>query len=121
MNALAGALVVALTLEAGIAAGQIPGDGRPNIIFIMSDDHAAHAIGAYGSKVNKTPHLDRLAREGALLDQRVRDELDLHAEPRRDSHRAVFTPERRDGVQPLRQHADDGREAAAGGRLSHRA
>jgi arylsulfatase A-like enzyme len=40
---------------------------RPNIIFIMSDDHAAHAIGAYGSKVNQTPNLDRLAKEGALL------------------------------------------------------
>ena len=40
---------------------------RPNILFIMSDDHAAHAIGAYGSRVNQTPHLDRLAREGALL------------------------------------------------------
>jgi arylsulfatase A-like enzyme len=41
--------------------------GRPNIVYIMTDDHAAHAIGAYGSRVNKTPHLDRLAREGALL------------------------------------------------------
>jgi arylsulfatase A-like enzyme len=40
---------------------------RPNIIFIMSDDHAAHAIGAYGSKVNHTPHLDRLAKEGMLF------------------------------------------------------
>jgi arylsulfatase A-like enzyme len=40
---------------------------RPNIVFIMSDDHAAHAIGAYGSKVNETPNLDRLAREGAVL------------------------------------------------------
>src|SRR3954471_7639750 len=40
---------------------------RPNIIFIMTDDHAAHAIGAYGSRVNKTPNLDRLAHEGALL------------------------------------------------------
>lgn len=39
--------------------------GRPNIIFIFSDDHAQHAISAYGSKVNRTPHLDRLAREGA--------------------------------------------------------
>ncbi len=37
---------------------------RPNILFIMSDDHASHAVGAYGSKVNQTPHLDRLAREG---------------------------------------------------------
>jgi arylsulfatase A-like enzyme len=40
---------------------------RPNIVFIMSDDHAAHAIGAYGSRVNETPNLDRLASEGALL------------------------------------------------------
>src|SRR5262245_63732415 len=40
---------------------------RPNIIYIMSDDHAAHAIGAYGSHVNRTPNLDRLAREGAIF------------------------------------------------------
>lgn len=37
---------------------------RPNILFIMTDDHAAHAISAYGSRINKTPHIDRLAREG---------------------------------------------------------
>ena len=37
---------------------------RPNIVFIMSDDHAAHAVSAYGSKINKTPNIDRLAREG---------------------------------------------------------
>ena len=30
----------------------------------MSDDHASQAIGAYGSRVNQTPHIDRLAREG---------------------------------------------------------
>ncbi|MES3033804.1 MAG: sulfatase [Gemmatimonadota bacterium] len=41
---------------------------RPNIIYIMTDDHAAHAIGAYGSKVNTTPNIDRIAREGALLE-----------------------------------------------------
>jgi arylsulfatase A-like enzyme len=37
---------------------------RPNLVFVMSDDHAGHAIGAYGSAINDTPHLDRLAREG---------------------------------------------------------
>lgn len=37
---------------------------RPNILFIMSDDHAAHAISAYGSKVNKTPHLDSIGANG---------------------------------------------------------
>lgn len=41
---------------------------RPNIVFIMADDHAAHAISAYGSVVNKTPNIDRLADEGARLD-----------------------------------------------------
>lgn len=39
-------------------------DARPNIVFIMSDDHAAHAISAYGSKLIKTPNIDRLANEG---------------------------------------------------------
>ena len=37
---------------------------RPNILFIFSDDHAQHAISAYGSKVNRTPHLDRLGAAG---------------------------------------------------------
>lgn len=41
---------------------------KPNIIFVMSDDHAAHAISAYGSRVNSTPHMDRLASEGARMD-----------------------------------------------------
>ena len=57
---------MATLLAAGVGA-QTQRAGRPNIIYIMTDDHAAHAIGAYGSRVNKTPHLDRLAREGALL------------------------------------------------------
>ena len=30
----------------------------------MSDDHASHAISAYGSRINQTPHLDRIANEG---------------------------------------------------------
>ena len=40
---------------------------RPNIIFVFTDDHAAHAISAYGSKINTTPHMDRIAREGMLF------------------------------------------------------
>lgn len=40
---------------------------RPNILFIMSDDHAAHAISAYGSRINRTPHLDRIASGGMRL------------------------------------------------------
>ncbi|PXY01224.1 sulfatase [Marinifilum breve] len=42
---------------------------RPNIIFIMSDDHAYQAIGAYGSKMNETPNIDRLANEGMRFDK----------------------------------------------------
>ena len=42
--------------------------GRPNLLFIMSDDHAAHAISAYGSRINKTPNLDRLAAGGMRFD-----------------------------------------------------
>lgn len=38
---------------------------RPNILFIFSDDHAQHAISAYGSKVNVTPNIDRIAAGGA--------------------------------------------------------
>lgn len=41
---------------------------QPNIVFIMSDDHAAHAISAYGSRINQTPNIDRLANEGMRLD-----------------------------------------------------
>jgi arylsulfatase A-like enzyme len=42
---------------------------RPNILFIMTDDHAAHAISAYGSKINQTPHLDRLGAQGLRLNR----------------------------------------------------
>ena len=40
---------------------------KPNILFIFSDDHAAQAISAYGSKINKTPNIDRIASEGAIF------------------------------------------------------
>ena len=44
-------------------------DTRPNILFIMSDDHAYQALGCYGSKMNKTPNLDRIAKEGMRFDR----------------------------------------------------
>ncbi|MGB7880261.1 MAG: sulfatase-like hydrolase/transferase, partial [Ilumatobacteraceae bacterium] len=48
--------------------------GRPNLLFIMSDDHAAHAISAYSRAsrrpvLNDTPNLDRIANEGMRFDQ----------------------------------------------------
>jgi arylsulfatase A-like enzyme len=47
------------------------GATQPNILYIMSDDHTAHAIGAYGgrlAKLNPTPTIDRLAKEGIRFD-----------------------------------------------------
>ncbi|KAL3291452.1 DUF4976 domain-containing protein [Colletotrichum asianum] len=37
---------------------------RPNILFILTDDHAAHAMSCYGSRINETPNLDRIAKGG---------------------------------------------------------
>ncbi len=51
-------------LTSSLAASNAATEARPNILFIMSDDHAAHAISAYGSKINQTPNIDRLAKEG---------------------------------------------------------
>jgi N-acetylglucosamine-6-sulfatase len=54
-----------LCLLTGHAASAAP--QRPNIVFIFSDDHAVQSIGAYGSKINETPNIDRIAREGAVF------------------------------------------------------
>lgn len=55
----------------GIAAiGSATAAERPNILFIFSDDHAPHAIGAYDGwlkSVNPTPEIDKLAADGALF------------------------------------------------------
>ena len=44
-----------------------PEPKKPNIIFIMSDDHAYQAISAYSNKLIKTPNIDRIAEEGILF------------------------------------------------------
>ena len=43
-------------------------DKRPNILFIMSDDHASHAMSCYGSRINQTPNLDRISDGGIRFD-----------------------------------------------------
>ena len=74
--AASGALLVLIILSSASRLFSIPAShlekepgppDRPNIIFILSDDHAYQAIGAYGSKIARTPHIDRLAKEGALF------------------------------------------------------
>jgi arylsulfatase A-like enzyme len=59
------AILIGLVLLA--SARPTTGAERPNILFILSDDHAAHAVSAYGSRINRTPNIDRLARDGALF------------------------------------------------------
>jgi arylsulfatase A-like enzyme len=65
--AMLGGLLAMIATAAGVKA--VAADGRPNILFIMSDDHAYQAIGAYGSNRNKTPHIDRIAAEGVRFDR----------------------------------------------------
>ena len=74
MNTISRRSVLALPLIAcrplaDVAFAAAAGTARPNILFIMTDDHAAQAISCYGSKVNQTPHLDRLAKEGMRMDR----------------------------------------------------
>ena len=42
---------------------------QPNILFIFTDDHAFQSISAYGSKINQTPNIDRIAKEGIRFDR----------------------------------------------------
>lgn len=56
-------MLTTLLLAVCFATGTNAAD-RPNILFIFSDDHAEQAISAYGSKVNQTPHIDRIAQRG---------------------------------------------------------
>ncbi|MEM7314629.1 MAG: sulfatase-like hydrolase/transferase, partial [Planctomycetota bacterium] len=47
-------------------AGAFAADA-PNIVFIFSDDHAVQAISACGSRINETPNIDRIARDGCVF------------------------------------------------------
>lgn len=63
-------MLVLMSILAFFASSLAAAD-RPNILYIMSDDHAAHAISAYKSRlaeVAPTPNIDRLANEGALFE-----------------------------------------------------
>ena len=59
--------LIIITVCPAITAQQ-KGNG-PNIIIIISDDHAYQTISAYGSKLMKTPNIDRIANEGALFNK----------------------------------------------------
>ena len=62
-------LVALATFTVGCMTESTPDseDNRPNILFIMSDDHSERAISAYGSTLINTPNIDRLADEGMIF------------------------------------------------------
>jgi len=64
LGCMTGSAAALSVLTSCNSIGQTAEKKRPNIIFIMTDDHASHAMSCYGSKINKTPNLDRIAREG---------------------------------------------------------
>ena len=64
--------IVFTTAAALLAASVGPisaADGRPNILFIMSDDHATRAVSAYGNSLVATPNIDRIADAGMRFDR----------------------------------------------------
>lgn len=64
-----GSVLCALFSSCG-GSGKIVQDGRPNIIHIMTDDHAFQALSAYGgaiSKIAPTPNIDRIAQKGMIF------------------------------------------------------
>lgn len=69
VRSLAALACATLLLTAEAIAVAPAGKLRPNILYIMSDDHAFQAISAYGSNRNQTPHIDRIAREGIRFDR----------------------------------------------------
>ena len=56
-----------LVLLMSCAGNQKKKEKRPNILFIMSDDHAYQAISAYSNKLIKTPNIDRIAKDGMIF------------------------------------------------------
>src|SRR5690554_4165352 len=52
-----------------LASFYVHAQDKPNILIILSDDHAYQAIGAYGSKLMETPNIDRIAEEGVLFNK----------------------------------------------------
>jgi len=52
-----------------ILANQCYAQTKPNIVIIISDDHAYQAISAYGSKLMQTPNIDRIAKEGVIFNK----------------------------------------------------
>ncbi|MDG2292407.1 MAG: sulfatase-like hydrolase/transferase, partial [Phycisphaerales bacterium] len=57
-------LMLSLMLMAAPVPSVAPQPQRPNILFIYTDDHSSAAVSCYGSGLNHTPNIDRIAAEG---------------------------------------------------------
>lgn len=65
-------LITFFTLISPALFAQLPQNNtpkKPNIVIIISDDHAYQTIGAYGNKMMQTPNIDRIAKEGVRFDK----------------------------------------------------
>ena len=62
-------LPVGMMASASVFAASEAAPRRPNILFMMSDDHASNAISCYSSRINRTPNIDRLAAEGVRMER----------------------------------------------------
>ena len=60
--------ILVLVLVLGCTKENKKTQPRPNILFIMSDDHAFQAISAYNQKLINTPNIDKIAEGGAIFD-----------------------------------------------------
>ncbi|MED5286425.1 MAG: sulfatase-like hydrolase/transferase, partial [Planctomycetota bacterium] len=63
-------LIASIVCTAAFLGSVAQAADRPNILFVFTDDHAPHAIGAYDGwlkSVNPTPNIDHLARQGMLF------------------------------------------------------
>ena len=58
---------LAATVSSNPLVGRAAESPKPNFVIILIDDMGYGDIGPFGSKLNRTPHLDRMAREGMKL------------------------------------------------------
>ena len=103
------------------SAALAQGRPQPNILYIMADDHAAHAISAYGSRINQTPNIDRIANGGVRLANCFCTNSICTPSRGGDSDRPVQPQQRRlDAGRPARPEAQARRQGTAKRRLSDR-
>jgi arylsulfatase A-like enzyme len=66
---LTGRASVAVLFFAFLAPFATAAETQPNIIFLLADDQCTYSMGCYGTPRVKTPHLDRLAKDGMVFDK----------------------------------------------------